>query len=450
MKKLNVYMMLFAMLFFFGACSDDDDNGATNPPTEEDAGFTFSVSDQSPNILIFTANNENLLHRWDFGNGSSAEGAEVEGRFPSAGTYTVTLTVNNALGSASSSQEVVIAEDDFTLLDEELVNFLTGGPSATEGKTWVIDSLNAGHFGVGPADGDSPEFFAAGSLEKPNTGLYNSEYTFTLDGLRFNQNTNGTVYIHNSYAEEFAGSFENLFDFSAPFEADQSVNWSLLIEDGENPKITFNNSKSWIGLFVGDDREYEILEIEENRMVIRTIQENNEDLAWYHTLIPAGFDSGGAEPEPATLATLPLNFDDQTPTLTSFEGNAAEIIDNPDKSGLNTSNRVLQITKGGGAFFAGTFFDLENPITLSETEVTLSILIWTPKEVTFRVVLEGGVGAVPVDSEITATEEWTEVTFTYSTEEAGERTRLTIIPDFDEDDFEPGVEYFVDQIRVVD
>lgn len=55
--------------------------------------------------------------RWDFGDGSAAEGARVTHRYAAPGDYTVTLTVEGAGGSASASQPLAARGERLVLFD---------------------------------------------------------------------------------------------------------------------------------------------------------------------------------------------------------------------------------------------------------------------------------------------------------------------------------------------
>ena len=67
-----------------------------------------------------------------------------------AGSYTITLTVFNKGGSSSSTQDIVIDQTDFGLVNNPLWNSLTGGVNGPGYKIWYIDSTVTGHMGVGP------------------------------------------------------------------------------------------------------------------------------------------------------------------------------------------------------------------------------------------------------------------------------------------------------------
>ncbi len=231
-----------------------------DPPSQTDAVFTAVPSATNANIIELTASNPNLVCRWDFGNGVKGEGVEVSATYPYAGTYTITLTVFNKGGSRSSTQQVVIAQTDLTLLDNPFYNKLTGGANGPGYKTWVIDSVLSGHLGVGPDPesplGATPEWWAAAENEKPGCGLYNDKYLFHLNA--------------------FPGSFENLADFTAPYSNQMDKSWNL-VEGAENT-ITISNG-AFIGFYTGVNT-YRILELTDSTMYLQ-YGHNLGGLNWY-------------------------------------------------------------------------------------------------------------------------------------------------------------------------
>ena len=249
-------------------------------PSAADAEFTMTVSAANENIIELSANNPNIQCVWDFGNGSKAQGANVSASYPYAGTYTIKLTVFGKGGSRSSSQQVTIANDDFGLLNNPYYTILTGGISGPGFKVWVVDSAASGHMGVGPdpesALGPIPEWWAAGPNEKPGCGLYNDQYVFHLNGFKFDMITNGDVYIHNSLAATFPGSYQNLGDFTAPFDNQMNESW-LLTEDGD-PTITISGN-AFLGFYTGP-RVYRILSATDSTLHLQ-YGHHEGGLKWY-------------------------------------------------------------------------------------------------------------------------------------------------------------------------
>ena len=265
-----------------GSCKKENPQlGA--PPADSDAVFTYAPTDTNDNIIEFTAANPNMVNIWNFGNGLKGEGTNVHAIYPNAGTYTVTLSVFNKGGHKTSSQEIVIDQTDLSLLNNPYYNALTGGASGLGYKTWYIDSNETAHFGVGPDPisplGNVPEWWAAGPNDKPGCGLYDDRFTFHLNEFKFDMITNGDVYIHNSFAGDFPGSFQNLGDFTAPFNDLIGEQWSVVEENGEATLSVSNNS--FIGFYTGV-RTYKILEISDSIMSLQFDHEPaSEGLHWY-------------------------------------------------------------------------------------------------------------------------------------------------------------------------
>jgi PKD repeat protein len=254
----NLFLSILTIALGLAACQKYEPT-LGDPPSAADAEFTMAPSAANVNVIELSANNPNIQCVWDFGNGTKAQGPNVTATYPYAGTYTIKLTVFAKGGSRSSSQVVTIANDDFTLLNNPYYTLLTGGVNGPGYRIWVIDSAASGHMGVGPdpesALGPIPEWWAAGANEKPGCGLYDDKYIFYLNAFKFDMITNGDVYVHNSLAASFPGSFQNLADYTAPY-ADQ-LNESWLLTEGTETTITISNN-AFIGFFTGP-RVYKII-----------------------------------------------------------------------------------------------------------------------------------------------------------------------------------------------
>ena len=90
------------------------------------AFFTFAPT-SNPNVVVFTAKNPNVECSWDFGNGTTGSGTVDTAEYPFAGNFTVTLSIFNSQGDASSSQSIEIISNDISLFDNPLHLLLTGG-----------------------------------------------------------------------------------------------------------------------------------------------------------------------------------------------------------------------------------------------------------------------------------------------------------------------------------
>jgi PKD repeat protein len=277
---MNMKLIFSACIMMLLVACKKDNPQLGDAPTLADASFTYAPSASNANIIEFTANNTNVQCVWDFGNGTSAKGASVSSPYPYAGTYTVKLTVFSSGGSKSTTQEITIAQDNLGLLNNPIFIMLTGGVNGPGFKTWVIDSTADGHMGVGPDPisplGNIPEWWSAGPLDKSGAGLYNDKYVFHLNGFKFDMINFGDVYVHNSLAANFPGSFQNLGDFTAPYNDVMDESWTLV--EGADTTITLSNN-AFLGFYTGV-QTYKILDITDSTLSLQ-YKHHAGGLNWY-------------------------------------------------------------------------------------------------------------------------------------------------------------------------
>tara|TARA_R110002020_G_scaffold182149_1_gene377496 strand:- start:737 stop:1018 length:282 start_codon:yes stop_codon:yes gene_type:complete len=67
-----------------------------------------------------TSSGDNLTYLWDFGDGSTSTEAEPQHTFDD-GVFTITLTIGNQNGTATTSAQIIVEEPDtsFEDLDNE-------------------------------------------------------------------------------------------------------------------------------------------------------------------------------------------------------------------------------------------------------------------------------------------------------------------------------------------
>ena len=390
MKKRILFLLTVTVLAF-SACTDEEPE-LGEAPTAADAAFTYTESTSTPNILEFQAVRSDVVAVWDFGNGSGAEGSSVVGIYPNAGIYAVTLTVFTKGGSFKRTDSVIIAADDPTLLNDPLFRFLTGGADSLNGRTWAVDSANAGHFGVGPVpshpdfDGYYPKWYAATANEKAGAGIYDDRYVFTLSGYRFDMITKGQVFIDDAQGASFPGAIDLSPDKIAPLPDQLGENWTIL--KGQDTTLTLTG-RSFLGHYTGT-REYRILTLNENELFVAFTDDSNADLMWYIRLIPEGYNSrGGGGSGGSTGTSLPIDFEGADPGFVSFNGSTATVESNPQPTGSNTSANVLETVKGGSND-AGVYVDLDARLDFS-TNTKIAFKLFNPNPFNsgvFRVKLE--------------------------------------------------------------
>ena len=154
-----------------------------------------------------------------------------------------------------------------------------------------------------------------------------------------------------------------------------------------------------------------------------------------------------------SLIALPLDFENTSLnyTIIGFEGAESSIIENPDPSGINTSNFVLQSIKTEGAqFFAGTAIPVDLPIDFSQSE-KISIKVWSPKaDIPVRLKLENSGGDfVELDVNTTVTNQWEELVWDFTGTTSGiEFTQVVVFFEFVVDLPGDGSTYYFDDVSV--
>lgn len=124
---------------------------------------------------------------------------------------------------------------------------------------------------------------------------------------------------------------------------------------------------------------------------------------------------------------LPINFESDKLDYAwiGFGGASAEVVDNPDMSGINTSSRVVELTEDAGAqTWAGISLQLDEPLDFSQgTAVKMNV--WSPEAgvpVMFKIEdsssepdANGNPSVfVEIIENTTTSEEWEEMTFDLS------------------------------------
>ena len=433
MKK-SILFLVTAVILVFSSCREDDPTLGP-APTLADAAFTYSASSTSPNILEFKAARTDVVAIWDFGNGTSAEGPTGTGTYPNKGVYAVTLTVFTKGGSAKRTDSIVIAADDFALLNDPLFRLLSGGIDSVNGKTWVLDSANAGHYGVTYSEvgafGYLPNDYSAPGNNHNGFGMYDDRYNFNLQGFQFNMITNGNVCIDNLQAGNFPGATQisGSEDYIAPLPNQIGENWT--ITKGVDTTLTVSG-RSFMGFYTGV-RVYKILNLTENELYLRYTDASNAFLQWYIRLIPEGYvpTSGGGGG--TTGVALPIDFEGADPGFTSFNGSTASIVNNPNAVGVNTSSNVLETIKGASND-AGIYVDLDSKLDFSaNTKIAFKLFNSTNPFLggTCRVKLEDTTdpqNSVEVDVSLVATPAWIQYEADFTGSASGQYDRIVFFP----------------------
>lgn len=116
---------------------------------------------------------------------------------------------------------------------------------------------------------------------------------------------------------------------------------------------------------------------------------------------------------------LPLTFENTSLTydITNFDGGDLSVIDNPHKTGVNTSGRVLQMIKKSGQTWGGAFITLPDPMDFTNKK-TFTMKVYSPRVgAKFLLKVENLTnGGISYEKEVACTKanEWEELSFDYS------------------------------------
>ena len=116
-----------------------------------------------------------------------------------------------------------------------------------------------------------------------------------------------------------------------------------------------------------------------------------------------------------------MDFESSTLTYNwiNFDGGNASVINNPFKTGINTSNKVGKMVKGpGGQMWGGSFIELPSAINFSGSK-TLRMKVYAPRVGT-KVLLKvenATNGGISFEKEVTTStaNAWEDLTFDFST-----------------------------------
>ncbi len=130
-------------------------------------------------------------------------------------------------------------------------------------------------------------------------------------------------------------------------------------------------------------------------------------------------------------ASLPIDFETGTYSWTDFNGGVATVIANPHASGINTSSKVAQIIRNGGATWAESYLTLATKIDFTAAS-TFSMKVYSTRAgvpVLFK--LEGdNVPTAEVSANTTVANTWETLTWNFAGNTSNIFNKLTLMFDF--------------------
>jgi len=300
LKKLTGFLML---LLFAAGCQDDDSTfGNVTTPSNLALSYEIVGANQAnPNgdgsgMVVLKAHADNAMtYKFIYPDATSdtKPAGLMNKRFTTNGinSYVVTVVAYGTGGSAITGTITVV--DLLSLFDDpETTRILTNNGT----KTWYWSAAEQNHLGVGPnaaADTEHnfwPYWYGAGPFEKAggtSSCMYNAKFTFSLDGnqIRFTQDNGGATFFNKAFASIAGGNGSEDICLAYSTTGQKTVLLSpaesvVAPEHSTGTQMTFTDG-GFMGYYIGAST-YEILEISENRMVVRAVQGNDPATAWYH------------------------------------------------------------------------------------------------------------------------------------------------------------------------
>jgi len=289
MKNLKYIAGLFLALAFFASCEEETfEFGDLISPsnlqiTAEIVGQDANPTGDGTGVVHLNVTADNAITYKFIYNGSETTTAtgKMTYSFGTTGTETYTITVL-AFGTAGVSSSETIQLDVLVVYEPpaDLLTMLTGDSS----RTWRIKAEGVGHFGVGPADGFEPIWWAATPNDKDGWGAYDDRFVFNVDGT-FSHTTNGDTFGKLTAMAADLGGDQGLVGDSndeVVFALDNyEESWTLSAPNGQET-LTFSNI-GYHGFYCGGDHSYMIQARSENEMSLRTVGADGN--AWYSILI---------------------------------------------------------------------------------------------------------------------------------------------------------------------
>lgn len=283
MKVLKYFALILAVAL--NSCKEETFTfGELNTPMLEEptvsvvgSDGTNPTGDGSGQVAISVHARDAINYKVDFGDGSSPKRSTSSHFVHTYGhtgerTFEITITAYGPAGISSARSVEVDVLRNFEP-NPELVEFLTGNSS----KVWVIDSLAAGHMGVGPAEGFSPDWWSAPPMDKQGLGIYDDEYVFHVDG-RFEHITNGSIFGKQEFLTVFDNTLTGVDDYTlvGPSAANYTDQFSY--DGNEAEEYIVFGGLGHVGNYVGGHR-FQILERTAESMTLKTI--GGDTNAWF-------------------------------------------------------------------------------------------------------------------------------------------------------------------------
>lgn len=340
--------------------------------------------------------------------------------------------------------------EEFNMItDFERINFLFDGGTASAGTTYYFDNLTQGASTVNPCE----DVVAIPTILDDYECQRNVTYGVGIDRLSVIANPDLTP--ENSSA--MVGEYKDPIDEWSALGFESGGSWDLSIRNQFHLKVWSGNAVPILFKLEGGTSPAKevFIDVTETNKWVEYAVDFSDQIGEDHARIVVFFNAGilpaqedlyyldDASWSRASYAGCVDDHETDENTIANFayfanghletEGKQFEIVNNPNSSGINTSDKVGEFVKASdGDPWAGMFAQLDAPIDFGSNK-TARAKVLMDHIGNFTIKLEGsttGADAIELPVENTATGEWEELTFDFSavTDDAN-YTRLTLFFD---------------------
>lgn len=326
---------------------------------------------------------------------------------------------------------------------------------AGTGETYYFDNLRT----TQPFEIDFPLDFEGNPIAYPFTDFGNAVTSVIANPDQDAENSSSQVAstLRPDGAPDFAGTFidlENPVDFSVSTDVSLKV-WSpvpnttvtVKFEEIGNPDNSIEESTT-----TTVDSAWETVTIDFS--AFGSNPTNFQRMVVFFNLGQAGAGNEYYFDDVNYGSVGVQDFEGPAPTFTVF-GNIddTEVVANPNPTGINTTSQVANLTKTTGSeVWAGTFFELDEPLNLDNFP-NISVKTHSPTSgITVKLKIEdqdGDNGGTTHEVDITnsVANDWEELVYDFSDAPEADYVRIVIFFDFG--NAGDGSEYYFDEIKLV-
>lgn len=422
-RYLTIVMGLTGILAVVTSCQKEE------PQPSPFSHFDYAIDDANALKVNFTNYSKNATsYQWDFGDSQTSSEENPSHEYATFGTYVVTLTATNDNGDFDKRDlEIEIGDPDAKLKQVT---------SATS-KKWILQREGVALGIYAPDGGPWWEFAGAGLAERPC--VLDDEITFNFDGT-VTMDTKNTVWLDT----EANGGWNDALGEGCHDESEAGV-WAAAdgtdvsdFANGGDYTFTFDSETNLLvvsgsGFYIGlssktnngdnpypiSSKTYEVTKYIDGEGVdsLQLTMWLNDGASWKFNLVSYDdFTQAPEVPMPPSQGLTDLLLDNETATTyEGFGGSVLEIVDNPDQSGINTSNKVLKVTHGNETW-AGLSSDLGALLDFSG-KTKLKVKLWAPATGTlkYKIEIPGG-DSQEMDLNVDQASQWVELVWDLSTD----------------------------------